>query len=421
MKVLILGAGVQGIATAYFLARRGHEVEVIDRTALVAEECSFANGGQLSYSHAEPWASPHSLYKAVTKWLWQKDAPLQMRFARWDPDMWKWLMRFLRQCTRTNVARNTEALLRLGLYSRTVLRELQESMDLEFFQRQEGILHVFSTQKNLDAFIRQSTMQEQWGAPFSVLSPDACVQKDGALAHIAPTLAGGVYYPLDESGDVMTFTRALAQKVQKDYKHMRVTPNVSIVGLHAAHGQITGVETDRGMMKADAYVMALGSYSPLMLRALQIKLPIYPMKGYSITIPDIAEEKCPHLSITHQAYKLVYSRLGSALRVAGTAEFAGYDTAIDDRHIQHLMLQAQQTFPGCGDVKQAQPWACLRPSTPDGPPILGRCRYKNLLLNTGHGTLGWTQAAGSARIVVDLLEGRVPEIALDGLTLERFL
>lgn len=419
MKILILGSGVIGVTTAYFLSKRGHDVTVIDREPESARECSFANGGQLSYTHAEPWANPKSLKKAI-QWIGKKDAPLMFRF-RADYHMWRWACKFLWNCRKKATLKNTETMLRLGLYSREIMHRLQDELHLDYHYTQCGILHFFTDQYALDCATRQAEFQKDRGAPYELLTKEQCLEKEPALKARAHELVGGIYDCLDESGDVFMFTKALAERDKKKTgESVTFQYDTTITGLRVEGNRIAAVQTDKGDMEADVIVMSLGAYSPVFLRKIGIDVPIYPMKGYSISVPMEGYDGAPNVSITDQKDKIVYSRLGNVFRVAGTAEFAGYDHSVNPYRIQLLKEAVRKNFPDAGDIDNATEWACLRPSTPDGPPILGRCRYENLILNTGHGTLGWTQSAGSARIVADIIEGKTPEIAMDGLTVDRF-
>ena len=418
MKILILGSGIIGVTTAYFLSKRGHDVTVIDREPECAMECSFANGGQLSYCHAEPWASPSALVKAA-KWLGKKDAPLLFSF-RADLQQWLWTFKFLRNCTSGRVKRNSENMLRLGLYSRKVMHEIQQDIDFDFHYCQKGILHTFNKKSDLDHEIKQSEFQKTFGAPFEVLTPEQCIEKEPALSNIKENLVGGVFYELDESADIHEFTEKLAEKDKTIGSGVKFLYDTNVEELKTDGKKITGVKTDKGEFEADIYVMALGAYSPVFLRPIGINVPIYPMKGYSISINTKGYDGAPELSLTDQAHKLVFSRLGDILRVAGTAEFAGYNHDVNPVRIEMMKQVVRDKFPNCGDIENAAEWACLRPSTPEGCPTLGKIKYDNLVLNTGHGTLGWTQGAGSAKIVADIIEGKEPEIDMKGLNAKRY-
>ncbi len=415
MKVLVLGSGVLGVTLAYVLGSRGHEVEIVDRCAACAMEASFSNGGQLSYSHAEPWATPAVLRK-LPKWLLHEDSPLIFR-PRLDWQMMRWGVEFLRHCTRARAEINTVNLLRLGLYSRDKMAVIQKESGITFDYAEKGILHVFGTQKELDAAAAQAQFQEKFGCRQNILSAPECFALEPALRATERNIIGGLHAFMDQTGDAQQFCVALLSYAQQKFNaHLRL--NTEITSISAENGMITGVQTSAGPLKADAYVMALGSYSVLYLRPLGIRVPIYPMKGYSLTIP--AGDYSPHVSITDGSRKIVYSRLGDRVRVAGTAEFAGYNSELVESRIEPIIRSSRVLFPKDDwDAASMTKWACLRPSTPDGPPILGPTPYRNLFLNTGHGTLGWTQAAGSAYVVADAVENRQPEIMLSGLTMQR--
>lgn len=413
MKVVILGSGVLGTTTAYYLASRGHEVHVLERAEKSAMETSFANGGQLSFSHSEPWANPAVLPKIV-KWLGKEDAPLVFRFGT-DVNMYRWGLSFLRNCTKARADYNSANLLRLGLYSRQCINVVQQETGVAFDNLKLGTLHIYSNQKELDLAIAQAQYQEQFGCPFAVLDREGVLKLEPALANTSRPILGAVHYTADESGDVHQFTVNLAEYCQQK---LGVTfhYHTPVDGIDASGGAITSVRSGNTQFTADAYVMALGSFSANWAKKLGFYLPIYPMKGYSITIPLDNPEKAPKVSITDTEKKIVYSRLGNRLRVAGTAEFAGYNTDILNTRITPITKAAMELFPGCGDPAKVVEWAGLRPATPHGSPILGKSRYSNLYLNTGHGTLGWTLSCGSSRVVADMIEGKTPEISLEGYT-----
>lgn len=415
MRILILGAGVVGITAAYELAGRGHQVSVVDRGDKGATETSFANGGQLSYSHAEPWATP-SVLKKLPGWLLRSDAPLVFR-PRADLDMFIWGLKFLRNCTSSRAHAHCIALLRLGLYSKLKMPSFMSAVGAQSDYSKKGILHIFSADAEWQAAIAQVEFQAKFGGDEKVISAKECLTLEPALADSLCPLVGGIHAYLDENGDPFLFTNALIERCASE-RGVTFHFNTSIESLEACEGHITHVKTSAGDMEADVYVLATGPYSPSFLKPLGIRVPIYPMKGYSITLP--ANDHSPMQSITDGSVKIVYTRLGQRMRVAGTAELAGYNTDINEKRITPIIREAKKMFPKALWDEPIERWACLRASTPDGPPILGRTPYPNLFLNTGHGTLGWTQAAGSAHIVADLIDGHMPEIMLGGLTLERY-
>jgi D-amino-acid dehydrogenase len=416
VKVLVLGAGVVGVAAAYYLARRGLEVEVVDRQTGPGMETSFANGGQVSASHAEPWANPDTPRK-ILKWLGRDDAPLLFR-PRLDPALWAWGLRFLGNCRAERARINIERTLRIALHSRACLAELRRETGISYDDRQSGILHFYRDPREYEHALRQAETMAALGCDRRPLDPAACVALEPALGPVRDRLAGGILSPDDESGDAYLFTLALAGKARElgvGFHFGR-----TILGLETEGNRIARVATDAGPLAADRYLVALGSYSPLLLRPLGIRLPIYPAKGYSATLPLTDAAKAPTVSLTDDEHKLVFSRLGERLRVAGTAEMAGWNPALNEKRAKLVLARALALFPGCADPAAATLWAGLRPKTPDSVPILGATPYANLFLDTGHGTLGWTMACGSGQAMADLIAGNPPRIDLSGLGMDRF-
>ncbi|MFN3076442.1 MAG: D-amino acid dehydrogenase [Alphaproteobacteria bacterium] len=416
MKIIVLGAGVVGVATAYWLAREGHETLVLDRQHAPAQETSFANGGQISASHAEPWANPATPGK-ILKWLGRADAPLVVKWGRYDPALWTWGLRFLRNCTPARTKRNTELTLRLALYSRSCLKALRAETGIEYDEREQGILHIYRDRGEFRQACHAAAIMESLGLRRETCTAEACVGIEPALSGVAGELAGGLYSREDESGDAHRFTvrlAVLAQALGAEFRY-----GINITGFETSGRRISALATSAGLLRADAYVLSLGSYSPLLARSLGLRLPIYPAKGYSITAPILDESRTPSVSITDDEHKMVFSRLGNRLRAAGTAELAGWDSSQTPVRAQAILRHARTLFPYACDYEQAEPWAGLRPKTPDSVPILGPCPIENLFLNTGHGTLGWTMACGSARVLADLIAGREPEIPIAGLGLDR--
>jgi len=415
MKIVILGAGVIGVSTAYMLGARGHEVEVIERNAASGLETSFANGGQLSFSHAEPWANPQVLSKII-KWSLRDDSPLVLR-PRADIEMLKWGLRFLANCTESRAKTNSMNTLKLGMYSKKKMEWFRNFSGVKFDNIREGILHIFTDEKEMEGAIKQATFQHKFGCPSDILDAAKTIQMEPALAHSTHPVKGGIHESLDESGDIFTFTQGIAALCESDF-NAQFHYDTAVQSIETEKGKITGIKTDKGIIKGDVYIMSLGSYTPIYLKPLGIHVPIYPMKGYSVTFP--VNHYSPTMSLTDTANKIVYSRLGNRLRVAGTAEFAGYNTEIKPHRIDPIVRAVKTLLPKCEYDKPESEWACLRPSTPDGPPVIGKTKYPNLYMNTGHGTLGWTHAAGSAALIADIIEGRPTEISMDGLTLDRF-
>jgi D-amino-acid dehydrogenase len=391
VKVVVLGAGVVGTAAAWYLRAAGHDVQVLDRRSSAGMETSFANGGQISASHALPWAAPGVPWRAL-KWMLREDAPLLFRL-RADPAQWRWGLQFLRQCTSTRFRANAEQLVRLGRYSRNALHEIQKETGIQYDQVQRGIL-VFFTEGTRHG--------EHWK------TPDECVAIEPALAASRHRLTGGEYVQDDESGDAHKFTAELARRCVA--KGVKFDFEVVIQGFETEGDKILGVKTNKNTVPADAYVLALGSYSPLLAKPLGIDLAIYPLKGYSVTMPVKDPARAWTASMTDESHKLVFSRLGERLRIAGTAELNGYNNEVNAVRCRAIVERVSELFPGAGETAQAQFWAGLRPATPSNVPYIGRTRYRNLYLNTGHGTLGWTHACGSGKALADIVSGRKPEL-----------
>ncbi|MBR9970771.1 D-amino acid dehydrogenase [Magnetospirillum sulfuroxidans] len=415
MRVLVLGAGVIGATTAWYLAKAGHEVVIIDRQDGAGLETSFANGGQISPCHAEPWANPAVLGKVVS-WLGRDDAPLLFRWNRWDPALWAWGLRFLANCTGPRTRLNTERTLRIALYSRACLQELRDTLALDYDQRQQGILHVYRSPREFDNGCAAAALMGRFGLDRQIKDRAQCLSIEPALNAVAPELAGGIFTPGDESGDAHKFTRAMAAQAQILGADFRYGVTATAILRHG--DRVIGIASDQGEIRADAVVLALGSWSPLLARPAGLRLPIVPAKGYSITMP--AGIGAPSVSITDDEHKMVYSRLGDRLRAAGTAEMTGHDPSLNPKRWRMILDNARALFPQAGDFTQAEPWAGLRPVTPDSVPLIGATPLAGLWLNTGHGTLGWTMACGSARMLADLMSGQQADIDTQGLGLERF-
>ena len=410
----MLGAGVTGIASAWFLQRAGHEVTVIDRQPAAGMETSFANGGQISVSHAVPWATPGAPLK-VLRWLGREDAPLLFRW-RADWQQWRWAAAFLRECTPARLRRNVRQLVALGLYSRATLQALRAELGLEYDQLARGILHFYTSAKELDAAERHAPLLRAHGCELQFLAPDDCVRVEPALAQCRDRLAGGSLTPSDESGDAHRFTQALAARCAE--AGVRLRYDTRIVGVERTGARLDAVRvaSAEGLLsdvRADAFVLCLGSFSPALARELGIALRIVPAKGYSVTLPVLDPAHAYSVSLTDDEHKLVFSRLGERLRIAGTAEFDGHDTRLNLARCDAILRRVRELFPRMTDGRDARLWAGLRPATPSNVPHLGRSRIANLFLNTGHGTLGWTHACGSGRAVADLVSGRAPEVAFE--------
>jgi D-amino-acid dehydrogenase len=411
MKVIVLGAGLLGVTSAYFLRQQGYEVTVVDRQASAAAETSFANGGQISVSHAEPWANPGAPLK-VLKWLGKEDAPLLFRL-RADARQWRWGLQFLRECTPARTRHNIEQIVRLGTYSRDTLQQLRRDRDIAYDERTQGILHFYTSQQEFDAAEAPAAQMRELGCDRRVISADEAVKIEPALAHIRPQLAGATYTSEDESGDANRFARELVKRCEQDGVQFLMSHTVT--ALRTAGGEIDHVEaTDSEgrfqRLRADAYVLAMGSLSPLLAKPLGIELPIYPAKGYSVTMPVKDASMAHQVSLTDDEYKLVFSRLGDRLRIAGTAELNGYDRDLNRVRCEAIVRRVEELFPGAGDTERAQFWTGLRPATPSNVPIIGRSKVGKLFLNTGHGTLGWTHACGSGKSIARIVAGLAPEV-----------
>jgi len=415
MRVIVLGAGLLGVTSAYYLQQLGHEVTVVDRQATPAAETSFANGGQISVSHAEPWANPSAPIK-VLQWLGKEDAPLLFRI-RADMRQWLWGLQFLRECTPARTRHNIEQIVRLGTYSRDMLQALRRDAGIAYHERTQGILHFYTTQKEFDGALKPAEQMRALGCERQVISADEAVRIEPALAHIRPQLAGATYTAEDESGDANRFARELVKLCEA--AGVKFLMSHTVTAIRQAGGQIEHVEaTDNEgrfqRLSADAYVLAMGSLSPIYAAPLGIRLPIYPAKGYSVTMPVKDASKAHQVSLTDDEFKLVFSRYtdaaGDRLRIAGTAELNGYDRDLNRVRCEAIVNRVEQLFPGAGDASQAQFWTGLRPATPSNVPLIGQTKLPNLFLNTGHGTLGWTHACGSGKSIARIVSGLAPEV-----------
>ncbi len=417
MKVIVLGAGVLGVTSAWYLARAGHEVTVIDRQPGPALETSFANAGEVSPGYSSPWAAPGVPLKAL-KWMFQRHAPLVIQ-PRLDWQRISWMARMLANCTSAAYATNKSRMVRLAEYSRDCLYELRSETGIQYDQRMQGTLQVFRKAEQMDAAGKDIEVLRADGVPFEVLDRAGCVAAEPGLAASAERIVGGLRLPGDETGDCFKFTNRLAEMAAAAGVTFRW--GVGIEALETEGGRISAVRTDRGLLTADRYVLAMGPYSPQLVRNLGLKLPIYPLKGYSLTIDIQDEARAPVSTVMDETYKVAITRLGDRIRVGGLAEIAGYDLSLNPRRRATLAKSVSELFGGSGDPDKALFWTGLRPMTPDGTPIVGATPIPNLFLNTGHGTLGWTMSAGSGRLVADLISGRTPDIAADDLGYARYL
>ena len=411
MKILVLGAGVIGTSTAWYLAARGHEVAVVERRDGPGLETSYANGGQISVSHSEPWSTPDAPIKLV-KWWFKPDSPLLFRL-RMDPHQWSWGLRFFYECAPWRTRENSRLMVTLSAYSRAALAELRATTGLQYDALERGILHYFTDRPSFEEAARAAPALRQYGLDMEVKTAGECVQIEPALAHFSDRIAGAVYTETDESGDAYKFTVNLARLAEG--KGAKFLYGRTIRKLDRDSGGVSGVVVSHpdgrnDVLTADAYVVALGSYSPLLTRPLGMNLPIYPAKGYSATIPIVDRARAPTVSITDDAFKIVFTRLGDRMRIAGTAELSGYSTDLNKVRCDALTRRAREVFPGAADYDHAEFWTGLRPSTPSNVPLIGKTRVPNLYLNTGHGTLGWTMAAGSGKVLADIISGKKPEV-----------
>ncbi len=410
-RVLVLGAGILGVHTAYFLRQRGYEVTVDDRQPGPALETSFANGSQISVSQSDPWASPHAPFK-ILKWLGKEDAPLLFRL-KLDVNQWRWGLRFLYECLPSRAEHNTLQAMRLSEYSRRTLQMLRKETGIQYDHAEAGIMMIHSDAQSFDDAAKAAQLLIRNGERRDVLLVAEAVRIEPALAHTAPTLAGAIYAPNDESGDAYKFTIAMADKAAAMGVEFRY--NTTIKRIDRAGGEVSGVvvtHADRPdeTLNADAYVVALGSYSSALLRDVGVDALVYPAKGYSATLPIVNQAGAPKGSITDDEMKIVFTTIGQRLRIAGTAELNGFDTTLNPVRCEALTRRAKHHFPDLCDWATVEYWTGLRPATPSNLPIIGQSKLKNLYLNTGHGTLGWTEGPGSARALADIIAGQKPEV-----------
>jgi D-amino-acid dehydrogenase len=416
MHVMILGAGVVGVTSAWYLARAGHQVTVIDRQPAAGLETSFANAGQLSYGYSAPWAGPGIPIKAI-KWMMMRHRPLVL-WPRLDQGLYAWLVKLLANCTDAAYQRNKTRMVRLADYSRLALAELRAETGIAFDHGAGGTLQLFRTQKQLDHVAEDTAILDRFGVAYQLLDAAGCAANEPALARVAGHYVGGLSMPGDETGDAHLFTQrlaALAAAAGVMFRH-----GVTVRGLETEAGAVKTVVTDAGRLTADRYVVALGSYGPALLRPLGLDVPIYPVKGYSLTLPVTEAAAAPRSTVMDETFKVAITRLGDRIRVGGTAELAGFSLTLRGPRKETLAHSVTDLFPAGGDMGRAKFWTGLRPMTPDGTPLVGATRLPNLFLNTGHGTLGWTMACGSGRLIADLIGGRTPDIEHRDLSLARY-
>lgn len=415
MRVIVLGSGVIGVASAYYLAQQGAEVTVLDRQSGPAEETSFGNAGQISPGYSTPWAAPGIPFKAV-KWMFQHHAPLAINL---DGSMWQlqWMAQMLKNCNPQSYAVNKERMMRVAEYSRDCLRELRKDTGINYENRAKGTLQLFRKEAQMEAVQRDISVLQECGVSYELLNGNELGRVEPALANTQDKLVGGLHLPNDETGDCYLFTNALAQIAKELGVNFQFNQNVE--KLIVEGDEIKGVQVNGKLLTADRYVLAFGSYSRDFLKPLDLQLPVYPVKGYSLTIPIVDPAFAPQSTVLDETYKIAITRFDQRIRVGGMAELSGFNLGLNEDRRATLQMVTQDLFPG-GDMAQASFWTGLRPMTPDSTPIIGATRFKNLFLNTGHGTLGWTMACGSGKLISDIVLNHKTEISTDGLSIQRY-
>ncbi|WP_323916812.1 D-amino acid dehydrogenase [Aeromonas caviae] len=416
MDIVVLGGGVVGVTSAWYLAKAGHKVTLLERRDGVALETSHANAGQISPGYASPWAAPGIPLKAA-KWLLQKHAPFTVRPTS-DPFQLRWMLKMFANCTPAAYAVNKGRMVRLAEYSRDCMKQLRDELALDYEGRQLGTLQLFRSQAQRDASQRDIAVLEEYGVPYQSLNADGCEEVEPALARVRGKVVGGLRLPGDETGDCFRFTQALADEARK--LGVSFVFNCAIDEIEIAKGRAVAVRAGEQRFQADAIVCALGSYGTGFLRPLGIELPVYPVKGYSLTLPMTDAEGAPRSTVLDETYKVAITRFDERIRVGGMAELSGFNLALNPRRHDTLAMVVRDLFPQGGNLEQATFWTGLRPMTPDGTPLVGPSPIPGLWLNTGHGTLGWTMAAGSGQLLSDLISGNPPDISDEGLTLARY-
>lgn len=415
MRVIVLGSGVIGVASAYYLAQQGAEVTVLDRQSGPAEETSFGNAGQISPGYSTPWAAPGIPFKAV-KWMFQHHAPLAINL---DGSMWQlqWMAQMLKNCNPQSYAVNKERMMRVAEYSRDCLRELRKDTGINYENRAKGTLQLFRKEAQMEAVQRDISVLQECGVSYELLNGSELGRVEPALANAQDKLVGGLHLPNDETGDCYLFTNALAQIAKELGVNFQFNQNVE--KLIVEGDEIKGVQVNGKVLTADRYVLAFGSYSRDFLKPLDLQLPVYPVKGYSLTIPIVDPAFAPQSTVLDETYKIAITRFDQRIRVGGMAELSGFNLGLNEDRRATLQMVTQDLFPG-GDMAQASFWTGLRPMTPDSTPIIGATRFKNLFLNTGHGTLGWTMACGSGKLISDIVLNHKTDISTDGLSIQRY-
>ncbi|WP_355659871.1 D-amino acid dehydrogenase [Halomonas salifodinae] len=417
MKVLILGSGVVGVTSAYYLARQGHEVTVVDRQEAPAMETSYGNAGQVSFGFSSPWAAPGIPQKAV-KWMFQEHAPLKIQ-PKMDPAMARFMMQMFNNCTADRYAVNKERMVRVAEYSRHCIDTLRAETGIRYEDRQRGLLQLFRHDYQVEAVAKDMKVLEQCGVRHDLLDAEQVKAVEPALNRVPGKFVGGLHLPDDQTGDCHLFTNRLADYC-RDQLGVEFRFGVTIERIKRSAGRVESVVTSAGELTADAYVVCLGSFSPMLVKDLDIRLPIYPVKGYSLTIPVVDDGGAPQSTVMDETFKVAISRFDDRIRVGGTAELASYDLSLLEKRRATISMVVKDVFPEGGDMARAEFWTGLRPMTPDSTPIIGGTRYDNLWLNTGHGTLGWTMSCGSGQLLADLMGGRSPGIDPKGLDVARY-
>lgn len=406
MKVVVIGAGVVGMTSAWYLARHGHEVTVIERRSGPALETSFGNAGGVCPGFAGPWAAPGMPLKAL-KWMFAAAAPLKIR-PRADPAQWLWLMRFLANCTQTRFRANKARMQRMAHYSKACLVALREETGIAYDNMAKGVLQVFATEEELDGGARSAAVLSGLGIAHRLVGPEELAGIEPALARARTPLAGGLHLPGDETGDSRLFCEALRALLEP--AGCRFLFDTPVARLSASGGRIEAAVTPAGEIRADAFVVACGPFAPALLKTVGLSLPVYPVKGYSLTLDLTDPDAAPISSVMDEHSKVMVTRLGTRLRAAGVAELAGFDAALRPAAVEGIRARVGALFPGAADYARAQVWCGFRPMTPNGPAIVGRTRYANLYLNAGHGSNGWTQACGTSAYLADVVSGCTPAI-----------
>jgi D-amino-acid dehydrogenase len=413
MKTIVMGGGIIGVTTAWSLAEAGHEVTIVERREETGLEASFQNGALLAPGHSQAWASP-SAPKMLLKSLFQTDPALRFR-VRPELSYWRWSLAFLRNCTSERYRANTLRTLRVMMYGVAELRALRERTGIVYDGNDKGILYLFRTEESFEKGVSAWTLLREHGLSLQTVGRQQCAAIEPALKGSLDKIGGGLFAPTDGAGDALVFTRNLAKLCEA--KGVKIRLGTTVTAIRCDADRVARIVTDKGELVGDYFVLALGLESPTLARPIGIDLPIYPIKGYTATVSTDGYENAPSVGIIEEDNLVAFARLGNRLRIGGKAEFAGYDKSYAPRQFEGVFKVAEELFPRGGDYQHPTYYACLRPVTPGGPPILGPTRYRNLYINVGHGAAGWTQACGASRAVVDLMLGRKPEIDMEGLTL----